>query len=151
VGSQLGAARLLYGMGRSNALPAAFFAAVDPKHHIPRNNVILVGLIALAGAFLISYSLGAEILNFGALTAYMGVNAAALFRYYIRAEQRRLANLWPPVLGFAICLLLWLNLSTPAKVIGGAWMLIGVLIGAWRTRGFRKGALCFESIAEETR
>lgn len=149
VGSQLGAARLLYGMGRSNALPAVFFSAVDEKHGIPRNNVILVGLIALVGAFLLSYSLGAEILNFGALTAYMGVNAAALFRYYIHAEGRRLANLWPPVLGFAICLLLWLNLSVPAKVIGGGWMLIGILVGARRTRGFRKGALCFEPTVEE--
>lgn len=151
VGSQLGAARLLYGMGRSNALPAGFFAAVDEKHGIPRNNVILVGLIALGGAFLISYSLGAQILNFGALTAYMGVNAAALFRYYIRAQQRRLSDLWTPVLGFAICLLLWLNLSGLAKAIGGGWMLIGILIGAWRTRGFRKDALRFESIAEEAR
>ena len=149
VGSQLGAARLLYGMGRSNALPARFFAAVDDKHRIPRNNVILVGLIALAGAFLISYALGAEILNFGALTAYMGVNIAALVRYYIRAEERRAANLWPPLLGFAICLLLWLNLSAPAKLIGGTWMLLGILIGAWRTRGFRKGALRFEPLTEE--
>jgi amino acid transporter len=149
VGSQLGAARLLYGMGRSNALPATFFAAVDHKHRIPRNNVILVGLIALAGAFIISYTLGAEILNFGALTAYMGVNVAALFRYYVRADRRRLVNLWPPALGFAICLLLWLNLGAPAKLIGGAWMMIGVLIGAWRTRGFQNGALCFEPITEE--
>lgn len=149
VGSQLGAARLLYGMGRSNALPPTFFAAVDDKQRIPRNNVVLVGLIALAGAFLISYSLGAEILNFGALTAYMGVNAAALVRYYVRAERRSLGNLWPPLVGFAVCLLLWLNLSEPAKIIGGAWMLAGILIGAWRTRGFQKGTLSFEPITDE--
>ncbi len=149
VGSQLGAARLLYGMGRSNALPPTFFAAVDNKHRIPRNNVVLVGLIALAGAFLISYGLGAEILNFGALTAYMGVNAAALIRYYVRAEPRRLRNLWPPLVGFAVCLLLWLSLSAPAKLIGGAWMIVGILIGAWRTRGFQKGTLSFEPITDE--
>ena len=148
VGSQLGAARLLYGMGRSNALPGAFFAAVDPKHHVPRNNVILVGLIALVGAFLLSYALGAEILNFGALTAYMGVNMAALMRYYVRASEKLQRNLWPPLIGFAICLLLWVNLSWPAKLVGGAWMLVGLLIGAWRTQGFRKGALSFE-VAEE--
>lgn len=39
MGAQLGAARLLYGMGRSNALPKAFFGVVDPKPHIPRNNI----------------------------------------------------------------------------------------------------------------
>ena len=54
MGAQLGAARLLYGMGRSNALPKSFFGAVDPKRHVPRNNVIFVGVIALIGAFLFS-------------------------------------------------------------------------------------------------
>ncbi len=54
MGAQLGAARLLYGMGRSNALPKSFFGAVDPKRHVPRNNVIFVGVLALAGAFLTS-------------------------------------------------------------------------------------------------
>src|SRR3989442_14162223 len=45
--AQIGAARLLYGMGRSNALPKSFFGQVDPKHHIPRNNVIFIGVIVL--------------------------------------------------------------------------------------------------------
>ena len=40
LGAQIGAARLLFGMGRSNALPKAFFGAVEGKRHIPRNNVL---------------------------------------------------------------------------------------------------------------
>src|SRR5215475_11253232 len=40
MGAQIGAARLLYGMGRSRALPQKFFGVVDPKRHVPRNNVI---------------------------------------------------------------------------------------------------------------
>src|SRR3954463_3130818 len=58
LGAQLGAARLLYGMGRSNALPKGFFGKVNTKRQVPRNNVIFVGLVALAGAFLLSYGLG---------------------------------------------------------------------------------------------
>jgi putrescine importer len=84
MGAQIGAARLLYGMGRSKALPQSFFGVVDSKRHVPRNNVIFVGAIALAGAFIISYGLGAEMLNFGALIAFMGVNLAAFFRYHVR-------------------------------------------------------------------
>src|SRR5437764_12873011 len=84
MGATLGAARLLYGMGRSKALPQSFFGVLEPKRHVPRNNVIFVGLIALAGAFIISYGLGAEMLNFGALIAFMGVNLAAFFRYDVR-------------------------------------------------------------------
>ena len=87
MGSRLGAARLLYGMGRSNGIPKKFFGAVDSKSRIPRNNVIFVGVLALLGAILMKYDYGAgaELLNFGALLAFMGVNIAALVRYYIRA------------------------------------------------------------------
>src|SRR5882672_10434221 len=52
MGAQIGAARLLYGMGRSGALPPSFFGVIDPKRRVPRNSVIFVGAIALAGALL---------------------------------------------------------------------------------------------------
>jgi len=147
MGAQLGAARLLYGMGRSNALPKSFFGAVDPKHHIPRNNVLFVGAIVLTGSFLMSYGRGAELLNFGALIAFMGVNAAAFLRYFVRAKEKTVWNLVPPVLGFLICLGLWLNLSKPAIIAGSIWMATGVLFGVWKTRGFRE-PLSFEVPAE---
>jgi amino acid transporter len=154
MGAQIGAARLLFGMGRSNALPKGFFGAIDSKHHVPRNNVIFVGAIALATALLVikgwfSYGLGAEMLNFGALIAFMGVNAAAFMRYYVRNQEKKLTNLVPPVLGFVICLLLWLNLSTPAKIAGVVWMAVGIGFGAWKTRGFRGNLINFELPPED--
>ena len=178
LGAQIGAARLLYGMGRSNALPKSFFGAVDEKHRIPRNNVILVGVVALLGAFILemiagyrtyslgtsglswptftrimnggeAYGLGAEMLNFGALIAFMGVNLAALLRYYVREPQKKIGNLVTPALCFLICLLLWLNLSRPAKIAGTVWMVVGIAFGAWKTRGFRSGLVNFELPPEE--
>jgi putrescine importer len=149
MGAQLGAARLLYGMGRSNALPKKFFGALDPRHGVPRNNVIFVGAVALVGAFLIDFGLGAEMLNFGALIAFMGVNAAALARYWWRSESRKLANFLCPLGGFAICFLLWLNLSATAKIAGTVWMVVGIVFGAWKTRGFRSDLVNFDIPAEE--
>ena len=148
MGAQMGAARLLFGMGRSNALPRRFFGAIDRRRLIPRNNVLFVGALTLAGAFILDYDLGAQMLNFGALIAFMGVNLAALLRYYVRQRPRKLANLIPPLLGFAICLLLWVNLSRTALLAGSAWMLAGVAFGAWKTRGFR-GELVDFSIPPE--
>src|SRR6202049_4613378 len=141
MGAQLGAARLLFGMGRSNALPKSFFGAVDPKRHIPRNNVLFVGAVALAGAFILplfggaltGYGLGASMLNFGALIAFMGVNAAAFVRYFLREEKKNLLNFQSPVLGFIICLILWWNLSTQARILGAIWMIVGIAYGAWKT------------------
>jgi putrescine importer len=149
MGAQLGAARLLFGMGRSNALPKSFFGAVEPKRHIPRNNVIFVGVIALIGAFLMDFDLGAQMLNFGALIAFMGVNAAALVRYYVREKEKKLGNLIPPAIGFSVCLLLWLNLSHTAQIAGGIWMAAGIAFGAWKTRGFRSELVNFDIPAED--
>ncbi len=149
MGAQLGAARLLYGMGRSKALPQSFFGVVDAKRHVPRNNVIFVGAIALVGAFLISYGLGAEMLNFGALIAFMGVNLAAFMRYFVREEEKKITNFVPPLAGFFICLLLWLNLSRPAKIVGAIWMGVGIAFGAIKTRGFRGNLIDFELPPEE--
>jgi putrescine importer len=153
-GAQLGAARLLYGMGRSGALPPKFFAYVDPRRRVPRNNVLLVGLAALFGAFVLEgaaragytggYELGAQLLNFGALIAFMGVNLAAFVCYFIREGKRTFGNLVPPLVGFAICLLLWLNLSPAAKKWGMLWLVLGLAFGAWKTRGFRGSLVNFD-------
>jgi putrescine importer len=149
MGSQLGAARLLYGMGRSDAIPKKFFGAIHPKTRIPANNVMFVGVVALIGAFLISYDNGAQLLNFGALIAFMGVNLAALTHYYIRGHKRTLGNLIPPILGFIICLFIWIHLSKLALIAGTIWMAAGIAFGAWKTRGFRGDLVNFDLPADE--
>jgi amino acid transporter len=136
-GAQLAAARLLYGMGRDSTIPKSFFGVVDARRRIPRNNVLFVGAVALTGAFLMSYQLGAELLNFGAFIAFMGVNAAAFTRYFLR-EKRTLGNFLPPVVGFLICFYIWMSLRTPAKIAGGLWLLVGIGYAAWKTSGFRR-------------
>jgi putrescine importer len=107
LGAQLGAARLLYGMGRGGALPRGFFGAIEPKRNVPRNNVLLLGVVALIGAEVMDFERGVELLNFGALLAFMGVNISALVRFYFRAKQKHWFNLASPLLGFLICTLLW--------------------------------------------
>ena len=108
------------------------------------NNVIFVGALALAGAFLMTYQLGAELLNFGAFIGFMGVNAAALLHYWVRSGEKKLTYLVPPLVGFAFCLWIWLNLRTPAKLAGLAWVVTGIIYGAIKTRGFRRNSVNFE-------
>ena len=136
-GGQLAGARLLYGMGRDNALPRGFFGHLDPKSLIPSYNVLLIGALCAAGAFLMSYQLGAELLNFGAFIGFMGVNIAAFLRYFVRGE-RTVANFLPPLLGFVICLGIWLSLRPLAQIVGAAWLAFGMIYGAWRSKGFRE-------------
>jgi hypothetical protein len=88
-------------------------------------------------------------LNFGALIAFMGVNVAALLRYFVRSQEKKATYLIPPALGFLICLGLWLNLSRPAMIVGSIWMAAGILFGAIRTKGFRANLINFELPPEE--
>ncbi len=138
VGAHLGAGRLLYSMGRDNAIPHQFFAAVNPRTRIPSNNIILLGAIILPGAFAMNYSICCELINFGALIAFMGVNASAFLRYYWRNQHKSIWNLLSPLIGFAVCAYLWWSLGRIAHVVGTIWLLSGILYGAWRTSFFRK-------------
>ncbi len=136
MGAQIGAARVMFGMGRDKALPEAF-AYVNPKTQIPSRNVWLCGAAALIGAWSMSYQLGAEMVNFGAFLAFSGVNLAC-----IQHERR---SGWPggrmaiamPLLGLIINLYIWANLRWQAKLAGSIWVAAGVLyllISAYQRR-----------------
>ncbi len=148
IASQLAAARLLYGMGRNDAIPKSFFGKIEEKRRIPANNVLLIGAVALLGSFLFTYERGAELLNFGAFIAFMGVNAAAFVHYYLRAKEKKLGNLLMPLIGFVVCGVIWWSLSPPAKIAGTIWLALGVAYGVWKTSGFRK-QMSFEIPPEE--
>jgi putrescine importer len=124
--SQLGAARLLLAMGQDGAIPRRFFGVVHPKNRIPRNNVLLIGAICLAGALVFSYQLGAELLNFGALLAFMGVNISSAVLGWRQGRGSQWFPILLAILGFVICLFIWMNLSRPALIAGSAWAMVGV-------------------------
>ncbi len=125
---------MLFGMGRSEALPKSFFGAVEPKRRIPRNNVLFVGALALAGSYVLpkiageatGFELGVNLLNFGALIAFMGVNLAAFVRYDVRESGSILAKyVAPPLAGLVIAVFLFAgHLGSSAYFVGGAALLL---------------------------
>ncbi len=138
--AQLGAARLMYGMGRENALPRRFFSALSARTSIPRNNVLLLSCVTLLGAFLLTYERGAELLNFGAFIAFMGVNLAALVHYRFRSKEKVFLPALIPILGFAVCCFIWLNLNHSAQLLGTVWIAFGlILYFVMRGRRTRRG------------
>ena len=138
---QAGAARLLYGMGREGVLPRRIFGHLSPRTAIPSYNMILIGALILAAVPWLDYKLALTLLNFGAFLAFMGVNLATIAEYFFRRREgkpRIIADLLVPGLGFLFCLVIWLLLPTPAKIAGGAWLLIGLIYDAIKSRGFRR-------------
>lgn len=121
---QLGAARILYAMGNQGALPRRFFGTVSAAQAVPANNVLLVGVICLVGGLCLSYALGAELLNFGALLAFVGVNLSAARNAWCEKGRLNLACL-SAIAGTLICAFLWTRLSVLAIVVGCSWALFG--------------------------
>lgn len=136
--AQLGAARLLYGMGRDNVLPKRAFGRLNRKG-TPAFNILFIAVITILGSLAMNYEHSAELLNFGAFIAFMGVNLAVMRTFY---ERKRRGSLWRDLLvpagGFLFCLFIWLNLPALAKIIGAAWLVAGIAYLAVLTRGFRQ-------------
>jgi amino acid transporter len=128
IAAQFGASRVLYGMGRENALPRRFFGVTSQRTGIPRNNVLLLGAVTLVGCFLLSFERGAELLNFGAFIAFMGVNLAALLHYRFRSREKVIFPGLIPFLGLVVCGFIWLNLAHAAQLLGTAWIAVGLLV-----------------------
>jgi amino acid transporter len=143
----LGAARLLFGMGRDNVLPKRVFGHLSPGSSTPTYNILIIGGLTFIGAVLLNsignaYEHAGELLNFGAFLAFMGVNFSTFWQFAVHrrtGEQRRvLADIVLPLGGFVFCGLIWWNLNTLAKAVGGIWFLIGLIYVAVTTQGFRR-------------
>jgi len=142
----MGAARLLFGMGRDNVLPRKLFGHVSGKTGTPSYSIILIGVVSFGGALALNYYGNAyqhagETLNFGAFLAFMGVNFATFWQFTVlgQAERKKRAfvDTILPLGGFAFCGYIWWNLNPIAKEVGAVWFVLGVTLLVVKTRGFR--------------
>ena len=150
----LGAARLLFGMGRDNVLPKKFFGYLKPGSSTPTYNILLIGAIAFVGAVVLNsigsaYEHAGELLNFGAFLAFMGVNFACFWQFSVIAKKagatpRLLRDAILPLIGFAFCGLIWWNLNSLAKTVGGIWFAVGILYVGYKTNWFRSAPVMID-------
>lgn len=149
----LGAARLLFGMGRDGVLSKRIFGHLKPGSNTPTYNIILIGLLSFGGAVLLNYYGSAyqhagELLNFGAFLAFMGVNLAVFWQFSVIArpghKRRWLRDAILPLFGFIFCGLIWWNLNPLAKMAGGIWFAIGLIYFGIKTRGFRSAPVMID-------
>ncbi|MGA7920578.1 MAG: APC family permease [Candidatus Acidiferrales bacterium] len=136
----VGASRLLYSMGRDDVLPSKIFGYLSPQKSNPLYNVWIVGVLAYIGVITIPWEHAAEIVAFGGLLAFMGVNLAALCHFWFSPEARGhrnfLTDAFVPGFGFVFCFGLLMSLQPWTKYAGLAWIAVGILYGAYKTRGF---------------
>ncbi|MFJ6347808.1 APC family permease [Pseudarthrobacter oxydans] len=138
--AQASASRLLYAMGRDSVLPKAVFGKLSEKFHTPVANLVITGVVGLIAIFL-DVATSTSFINFGAFTAFTLVNASVVFHYVRqrRAGQQlnRVSYVVVPVIGAIICAYLLSQLDSNAITLGVSWLVLGIVVLALITRGFK--------------
>ena len=139
--AQASASRLLFAMGRDGVLPRRVFGEISRRFRSPVASLIIIGVVGLIAMFL-DVATSTSFINFGAFVAFTMVNVSVIV-YYIR-ERRDGRTLNPvlyvvlPVIGGAITLYLLTRLDLNAIVLGLSWLVLGVIVLAIVTRGFKR-------------
>ncbi len=136
----VGAARLLYSMGRDDVLPKKVFGHLNPKRGNPVYNEWIVGVVAYVAVLTMPWQLAAEIVTFGALLAFTAVNLVALLHFWFSPDvigrRKFLVDGFLPAFGSVFCFVLLIGLQTWTKYAGLTWLAIGVIYASYRTRMF---------------
>lgn len=136
------ASRLVYSMARDGHLPKVF-ATVSGKHKVPVNAMVMIAALALAiGIFGVGQAgLLTTLVTFGALLSYILMHFSVVNHFARRSHSRRwFTHVISPLLGAAILMVALWDADANAKIVGTAWLTIGVAVGGylrWRGRSLQ--------------
>ena len=143
IAGQGATARILLGMGRDGFIPKKFFGYIHPKFKTPSRNILLsaaVGLVAIF--FQDSLTNAMSLVSFGAIMGFILTNISVIARFWTKDKERSGAAavkyLIIPAIAAAVCIYLWLSLTTTAKIVGFSWLALGVVFLAIKTKGFKE-------------
>ncbi|MDK8817351.1 APC family permease [Winkia sp. UMB6473-AN360BR] len=138
--AQMSVSRVLYTMGRDGVLPS-FLSRLHPRFKTPYVAALLVSALSLL-ALVLTLDQSVYMINFGALVAFAAVNLAAFKYFWIDQKKRGLRALFSfllaPLAGFAFIAYLWSSLEWFSYLVGAIWVVLGLGILAFQTRGFTK-------------
>lgn len=140
--SQASIVRIFYAMGREGVLPRSVFARLHAKFNTPVLSILFVALASLM-ALVLSLSLVASMISFGALIAFTFVNLCVIKHFIIDRQAPLTAAtilrcLVAPGIGVMLTLWLWTSLDAQALTVGIIWLSIGVVYLGFITRFFTR-------------
>lgn len=144
ISAHAGVARLMYVMGRDGVINRRIFGHISPRFLTPTYNILIAGAIALTAGIL-TFEQIANLISFGALTAFSFVNISVIAQYAVREKRYRslgdiIKYVVLPLLGFASVIAMWLEVDTEALQAGLIWGAIGAAYLAYKTGGFKRPA-----------
>jgi putrescine importer len=138
---QATSSRLLYAMGRDGVLPRPILGYLQPRFRTPVFGIALIGIVGLAALFL-DVTTSTSFINFGAFSAFTLVNLSVIVYFLRHRTQRGVGGVlsWValPLAGAVVDFYLLTRLDIHAVVFGTVWLVIGIVLLTWLTRGFRQ-------------
>jgi len=139
--AQASGSRLLFAMGRDGVLPKRFFGRIHPRFQTPVLSILAIAVVGLI-AIVMDVSTSTSFINFGAFVAFVMVNISVIVFWVKerRAGRRRnpLGYVVAPVIGALVIVYLLTQLDVQAVILGSSWLVVGIIVLAFITRGFRK-------------
>lgn len=135
--------RILYSMGRDNILPKKIFGKLSPRFQTPVINILITTGVAMTALFYQDNLLGAaSLISFGAISGFIMVNISVISHYYIRNKKRSGGDFFryliTPLIGAATLIVVFVFIDSTAKTLGLAWLAIGFVYLAIKTKGFKE-------------
>lgn len=134
--------RILKNMGKNGFLPEKVFAYEHPKFHTPSRNVLIYGALSLVSILFIgNLTALSNVASFGCLLSFAATNIAVFIYFWVKKKQRGgkavFSYIILPFFAAALNIFLWLQLDNLARIIGCSWLVIGIIILAIGTKGFK--------------
>jgi APA family basic amino acid/polyamine antiporter len=135
--------RMVYGMSRDGALPAAF-SNIDERTGVPRIAIFTTMVLSMVFASLGDLRLIAGVTNFATFLIFAFVNFSLIWLRHKQPGLRRPFRVplnigWFPLipfLGLISCMFLLLHISSSAMIIGSVALGLGAIV--YRTLGARQ-------------
>ncbi len=146
--SHASVARMMMVMGRNNVLPRRAFGHIDGKTHTPTISILVAGAVALL-AIWFDLDVIFSLISFGALIAFTFVNVSVIAWYGIRQGRRHtftdiVKYFLLPIIGVALTVILWVNLSVETLTQGAIWFAIGFVMLLVVSRGLTRRVESFD-------
>ena len=129
----LAGTRILFSMSRDNFLPKVF-QKVHPKYQTPHVLTYMVGAICIIGSLFLDIQKAADLVNFGAVAAFIVVCVAILILRKTDPNRHRPFKVpccpYFPILGILCCgglMLYSMSLKKLSTILFVVWVLIGIV------------------------
>lgn len=143
--------RILYAMGRDNAIPfSGFFGKINTKTKTPLNGILFIYILSLFVAFLLSLEFLTRLVNFGAMSTYLMLNLTVpyyfLFKKGLKGVKNYLTCGLLPCIGAAIIVFIFTGFDGTTYLVGLSWLAIGIIVLCTRLKHFKENPPVIEEV-----